>query len=84
MEKKMKNTMKVLLVIALFCSAAFADGDMGAGGFWSGDDTTANLDGDMGAGGKTCPQGQTCLIAASEADESMLKFIKDYLASLIG
>lgn len=82
----MKNTMKVFLVIALFCSAAFADGDMGAGGLWSGDGTT-NLEGDMGAGGKHCPEGQTCLTEgddSEDSDDSILESIKDYLASIIG
>lgn len=80
----MKNIMKVLLVIALFCSAAFAEGDMGAGGFWGGDDTTANLEGDMGAGGRTCEEGKICVTDPDDDGDSMLETIEDYLASLIG
>ncbi|MBC7899621.1 MAG: hypothetical protein H7070_06160 [Saprospiraceae bacterium] len=80
----MKNTMKIFLVIALFCSTSFAEGDMGNGGLWSGDETTNSLEGDMGNGGKTCPQGQTCLVGSNDSDDSILKSIKDYLASIIG
>ena len=28
-----KNTLKALVLVALFCPAAFGDGDMGGGGF---------------------------------------------------
>ncbi len=80
----MKTTMKIFLVIALFCSTSLAEGDMGAGGFWSGDETTNSLEGDMGADGKTCPQGQTCLVGGDNSDDSILKSIKDYLESIIG
>ncbi|MBC7899620.1 MAG: hypothetical protein H7070_06155 [Saprospiraceae bacterium] len=78
----MKNIMKVLLVAALFCSSAFAEGDMGNGGLWGGDDTTTSLEGDMGNGGKTCEEGKTCV--TDPDDDSMLEIIQDYLASLIG
>lgn len=82
----MKNTLKVFLVIALFCSSAFAEGDMGAGGLWSEGNTTTSLDGDMGAGGRTCPQGQTCLLSdeSNTSDDSTLASIVDYLASILG
>ncbi len=77
--------MKIFLVIALFCSTSFAEGDMGAGGFWSGDETTNTLEGDMGAGGKTCPQGQTCLLSSEDnSDDSILKSIQDYLETIFG
>ncbi len=76
--------MKVFLVIALFCSAAFAEGDMGAGGLWDDGAATNSLEGDMGAGGRTCEEGKTCETDPDDDGDSMLETIKDYLASLIG
>lgn len=76
--------MKVLLIIALFCSAAFAEGDMGAGGLWDDGTATSSLEGDMGAGGRTCEEGKTCVADPADDGDSMLETIKDYLASLIG
>lgn len=66
----MKSTMKVFLVLALFCGSAMAEGDMGNGGLWAGGTTTTRTteDGDMGNGGKTCPQGQTTCLVDSSAD----------------
>lgn len=81
----MKNTIKLFFVIVLFCATAFAEGNMGGGGFTG--------DGNMGGGGKTCTG--TCIIAtetnpdtkkSGEADESesVIKFIQDYLVSIFG
>ena len=44
----MKATLKIVLTLTIFCSVAFADGDMGTGGL--------TFEGDMGTGGKTCTQ----------------------------
>ena len=57
--KNMKlNAAKSLIIIALACPFAFADGDQGSGGFAGNDDTVissceASLDGDQGSGGLT-------------------------------
>ena len=62
MKKLQKNALKVLVIVALSCSMAFADdGDMGGGGLAdSGIDgktdkpviTITTEDGDMGGGGR--------------------------------
>lgn len=44
----MKATLKIVLTLTIFCSVAFAEGDMGTGGL--------TFEGDMGTGGKTCTQ----------------------------
>ena len=44
----MKSTIRIALILALFCATAFADGEMGHGGF--------TYEGEMGTGGKTCTQ----------------------------
>ncbi len=75
--------MKIFLVIALFCSAAFAEGDMGAGGRTCPQGQTC-LVGDMGAGGRTCEEGKPCAADPDDESDSMLETITDYLASLIG
>ena len=80
----MKNTMKVFLMIALFCSAAFAEGDMGAGGLWNDETPTSSLEGDMGAGGRTCEEGKTCVTDSDDDDNSMVETITNYFASLHG
>jgi hypothetical protein len=57
MKNIKKNTLKVLVLVALLCPVAFADdGDMGGGGFADSgtvvkSNETTNLDGDMGGGG---------------------------------
>lgn len=52
----MKFTLKLLLIVVLFCGTAMADGDMGGGG---GDAPTicepAQTEGDMGGGGGDAP-----------------------------
>jgi hypothetical protein len=74
-----KLTLKLILVLSLFSSVAFADGDMGNGG-----------EGDMGNGGKTCPQNQqTCRPAeppTTTDDEtgSILSLIRTYLGLTLG
>jgi hypothetical protein len=77
-----KLTLKLILVLCLFSSIAFADGEMGGGG-----------EGDMTNGGKTCPQGQTCRPDAPPSDQSgddanqtdsILNFIRTYLGSILG
>ena len=80
----MKTATKILLVLALFCGTAFADGDMGNGGLWTGDGSTtasATDGGDMGNGGKTCPEGQTCIDAGSSGSLSMLDLINELIAA---
>lgn len=102
----MKNTLKLTLIIALFCTTAFADGVMGTGGFaptttesggvmgtgtfsdgnmGSGGFTDGNMGtggfngGVMGTGGKTCTG--NCAI---NSENSVMKFIQNYLFSIFG
>ena len=62
MKNIKRNLLNSVLLIALFAPAAFADGDMGGGGFADPGATTkfgkvviaqGTDDGDMGGGGKT-------------------------------
>ncbi|HEY0658019.1 MAG TPA: hypothetical protein VGD05_06080, partial [Pyrinomonadaceae bacterium] len=84
MEKlTMKSTIKLFLIVALFVSTTFAEGDMGNGGFAD--------DGDMGNGGKTCT---TNCLTDNQTDESIeenpnptesvLTIIQDYLNTIFG
>lgn len=82
----MKTATKILLVLALFCGTAFADGDMGNGGLWTPDGsatTSATDGGDMGNGGKTCPEGQTCITDESTGSFSVLDLINDLIAAAL-
>ena len=69
----MKLTVKILLVICLFTSIAFADGEMGTGGKTC-PPQTACLDGEMGTGGLT--------VDDQNQNDSMLSFIQKYLISI--
>jgi len=86
MEKlTMKSTIKLFLIVTLFVSTAFADGDMGSGGF---------AEGDMGNVAKTCatnclPDNQTNESTdedsnPTESDKSVLIIIQDYLNMIFG
>lgn len=79
----MKLTLKLFLVVCLFSSVTFADGDMPGGGFA----------GDMPGGGKTCTQ--NCVVGneptteptdgnlnQSPSEDSVLTFIQEYLISI--
>lgn len=106
----MKNTLKLTLVIALFCTTVFADGNMGSGGFapttkesggvmGSGGFADGNMggggfadgnmgtggftDGNMGSGGKTCT-GNCAIDSRPNSDNSIRKFIQNYLFSIFG
>ena len=60
----MKNILNAAVFIALLCPAAFADGDMGGGGFVASCDPAATVDtvgcteGDMGGGGRMTNAGK--------------------------
>lgn len=85
----MKSTIKLFLVVALFVSTAFADGDMGSGGV---------MDGDMGSGGKTCTT--NCLTDnqptepnvelidqnsdSNDSDRTILTIVQEYLNTIFG
>lgn len=74
----MKFTIKFVLVISLFSSIAFAEGDQGSGGF---------TDGDQGSGGKTCTQ--NCVIAdqtdkTGKATDSLLGYVQEFLEKILG
>lgn len=106
----MKNTLKLTLIIALFCTTAFADGNMGTGGFaptnkesggvmGTGGFSDGNMggggfadgnmgsggftDGNMGTGGKTCT-GNCAIDSRPNNDNSIMKFIQNYLFSIFG
>lgn len=77
----MKLTLKIALIISLFCATAFA-GDMGNGGFADG--STGNLCGDMGNGGK-------CLTSDTIDDndknvkhDDILDFVRSFLSKILG
>lgn len=81
--KTTKLMVKFFLIISLFASAAIADdGHMGGGGFTD--------DGHMGGGGYTCSQdkmdenGNCPDNGGDDLAGSVLFFVKDYLAKLIG
>ena len=64
MKSIRKNTLKVLMMVLLFCPAVFADGDMGGGGLadtGNPTNTTKTIriaeDGDMGGGGRVSSTG---------------------------
>jgi hypothetical protein len=75
-----KLTLKLILVLSLFSSIAFAEGEMGNGG-----------NGEMTGGGKTCPQNQQTCASASEQSgggsnqtDFILTLIRTYLGSILG
>jgi hypothetical protein len=81
----MKSVLKAVIVLALFCGTALADGDMGNGGIWQGGGTgnstpTAN-GGDMGNGGIVCPEGETCTGEPDGDPFSLLTFLSSFLDS---
>lgn len=83
----MKNakaiTVKTLLVIAMLVTPAFADGDMGGGGFANYETSscksgsTNTLDGDMGGGGLTGDMGGGGLCSANEDESFMDSIIRE-------
>jgi hypothetical protein len=66
MTKSQKNILKAALVIALLCPIAFAEGDMGGGGFTEPapvvTPTPEPKEGDMGGGGRLTPTSDTLYI----------------------
>lgn len=79
----MKLTLKIFLVVCLFSSVAFADGEMSNGGktcpsgcgFADGD-MTSGKSGDMTNGGLT--------VNDQNQKDSILIFIQEYLRSIFG
>lgn len=69
-----KLTLKLFLVISLFCATAFADGNMPGGGFAD--------DGNMPGGGKACTE--NCLIEDQPEEIPFVKFVRQYLISIFG
>lgn len=74
----MKFTLKFVLVISLFSSIAFAEGDQGSGGF---------TDGDQGSGGRTCTQ--NCIAVdqtdkATKETNSFLEYVQEFLEKILG
>jgi hypothetical protein len=84
MKRARSNSLKVLLVMALLCPAAFADGEMGSGGLADYDTPPATVktsqsleDGEMGSGGKLS-EGEDGI-----SIDSVLSSIYEYLDSMI-
>ncbi len=71
----MKLTIKFALVIALFCSTAFAEGEMGTGG------KTCPQ-------GQTCLVSSPTITVEdknqNDSEDSFLVFVKDFLAGIFG
>jgi len=80
MKNLKKNTLKALVLVALVCPAAFADGDMGGGGFVGCEDPAhpgtfieCPKEGDMGGGGRMSNSGY--LDSAYSFFDSMIREI---------
>lgn len=79
MQKIRNNTLKALVVMALFSATAFAEGDMGGGGFAESDSPTKtpvvrSAEGDMGGGGRSTDGGYI---------DSLLTSIYDYFEGIL-
>lgn len=82
MEKTtMKLTLKIALMISLFCTTAFA-GEMGNGGFADGN--TDNVCGDMGNGGKCLVSDTTDVNDKDVKDDDILDFVRNFLSKILG
>ncbi len=88
----MKSTIKFFLIVALFVSTAFAEGDMSNGGI---------MEGDMSNGGRTCDPAVTTCPAntqpagtnadstdedsdTTDSDDTILDIVNNYLNTLFG
>ena len=78
----MKNAMTILLTLVLFCATAFADGDMGSGGYnctvdpVTQEEVCTDPEGDMGSGGRTNG-------ASSSEESGVIDAIIDFVGELI-
>lgn len=84
MKNPKLNVAKALLIVALLCPTAFADGDQGSGGV-TGDPPVAtscepSLEGDQGSGGLSELPCQD----ADDDGESVIDAMVDYLGSIFG
>ncbi len=81
----MKFTIKFFLVVCLFSSVAFADGEMSNGGKANCTSGCGFADGDMGNGGKSGDMTGGGLTADSQTQkDSILIFVREYLRSIFG
>ncbi len=81
------NVAKSLVLIALFCPAAFADGEQGSGGFadTSSCSTTgeySSLDGEQGSGGRGLTE-SPCEEVEPATTDSVFTSIMDYFDWMI-
>ena len=73
-----KLLVKLFLVMSIFCATAFAEGSMSAGGFADDGNMSGGGfadDGNMGSGG---------LIENQTEEDSILKYVREYLFSIFG
>ena len=80
METIKMNVAKSLVLIALLCSFAYAEGEQGSGGFASTERCpVASLDGEQGSGGLTSGP---CIEGENETD-SFFKSILEYFGGSV-
>ena len=77
MKKFKLNAAKSLVLIALFCPVAFAEGDQGSGGFANSDapvvkTTDSSVEGDQGSGGLTASMSNDSYI------DTVLRSVSEY------
>ena len=83
----MKLTLKLILVVCLFCSSAFAEGDMTNGGFADGEMGSGGFaDGDMTSGGKADGDQGNGGLTVNDPNQNnpILIFVQKYLFSIFG
>lgn len=90
MTKGKKTVLKLMLVVALLCPTAYAEGDMGSGGKTCPEGQQTCLTGDMGSGGLTSYDGPTKQTRTTEGDmgsggrsESYLEMVFKSIVSYI-
>jgi hypothetical protein len=81
----MKFTLKLLLIVVLFCGTAMADGDMGGGGGFAPTicETTQTTEGDMGGGGGLAPASCTDDTGTIKISDSLSVYVFKFVISFL-